>query len=572
MSQLSRPLSTLAPHYPCVVVGSGYGGSIAASRLSRAGQTVCLLERGREIPSGSFPDTELEAAKQLQVRGAVGRHGDPRGLFDLLIDEDISALRGCGLGGSSLINAGVATRPDPSVFEDPRWPAALKRDVDKGLDEGFRRAEAMLRPAPYPEGTPGYPALPKLRGMEKAARHLGASFQKPPINVYFGPEGKNWVGEPVSPCVGCGDCCSGCNFRAKTTTAMTWLPDARNHGAHIFCEVEVSHIERRPKGWRLHLRALGEHPTPHSFVDADLVVLAAGSLGSTEILLRSRQAGLPTSAAVGTHFTGNGDTIGFAYNCDAPMATIGRGAAPHEELPAGPCIAGMMELRGTDRRHDLRIEDGTAPSAVGRMRAVVLRAAKAVVGEDTDFGLRDELSEKSREAEALLRGPYHGASLNTQTWLGMSRDDANGQLRLDHDNLRIHWPGVGEQPAYARVAKAMHTATEALGGTYVPNPMWSKLQKKPLLTTHPLGGCPMGDDARTGAVDHRGRVFTGHGDAVHEGLFVLDGSILPCAIGCNPLILISGLAERAMKLLAEERGWKLDIHLPGDKPQTGSRH
>lgn len=563
MSKLSRPLSELPAHSPCVVIGSGYGGAIAASRLARAGQAVCVLERGREIQPGEFPDSEAKAAAQLQLRGAVGHIGDRRALFDLHVDWDISALRGCGLGGTSLINAGAATRPDPRVMEDPRWPAALRADLDDGVNEGFARAEAMLRPAVYPEGTPGFPRLAKLRAMERAAEALGATYQRVPINVHFGPAGRNAVGEEVAPCISCGDCCSGCNHRAKNTTAMTWLPDARNHGARIFCEVEVIRVAPRPGGWRVHLSWPGDAQGRHDFIDADLLVIAAGSLGSTEILLRSRNAGLPVSLRVGSGFTGNGDTIGFAYNCDMPISSLGRGQRESDPdgLSPGPCVAGLIERRGESAAEAIRIEEGTAPGAVGRLRSAVLTAAAATLGSDTDCGLRDELMEKARTADSLLRGPYTGASLHTQTWLGMAQDDAGGALWLDDDALRIHWPGVGDQPAYARLAEAMHAATAALGGTYIPNPIWSALQRKPLMTTHPLGGCPMGEDAESGAVDHRGRVFVGDGDATHKDLFVLDGSILPCAIGCNPLLLISALAERAMMLLARERGWTLDCRL-----------
>ena len=171
--RLSSGHSALEPAYDVVVVGSGYGGGVAASRLARAGQNVCVIEKGKEFLTGEFPSRLPEIRRELQLNGARLRSGSPTGLFDFRLGADIHVLVGCGLGGGSLINAGVALKPDARVFADSAWPGDVRSD---GLLElGFARAAAMLRPQRY-----GYAAsLTKYRALEAAS----AAFDVPPVSA-----------------------------------------------------------------------------------------------------------------------------------------------------------------------------------------------------------------------------------------------------------------------------------------------------------------------------------------------------------------------------------------------------
>jgi len=168
MQRLSSPLSDMRHHYDVVVVGSGYGGAIAACRLARAGRSVCVLERGRELLPGDFPEDLFAAARQTQAHLGDTVVGSRTGLFDFRLGKDISVLVGCGLGGTSLINANVAHKADPRVFDDERWPAAL-RGGDARLDDGYDAALSMLGSTPYPELAP---PLQKLVPFEKSASPL----------------------------------------------------------------------------------------------------------------------------------------------------------------------------------------------------------------------------------------------------------------------------------------------------------------------------------------------------------------------------------------------------------------
>ncbi len=565
MNRLASETKDMKDHYAVVVIGSGYGGGIAASRMARAGQQVCVLERGKELLPGEYPDTQSEALHEFQIDTPKGHLGSETDLFDLRVNDDINVVIGSGLGGTSLINANVAVRAEDRVFDDPRWPKAFRDDLSTLVEEGYQHAEAMLKPNPYPMTAP---RLPKLAAIEKSAACMNQKTYRLPINVNFETK-TNHVGVHQEACNYCGDCVSGCNVSAKNTTLMNYLPDAKNHGAEIFTQVAVRRLERQNGRWLVHYQILNsgreKFDAPTLFVSADTVMLGAGSLGSTEILLRSKAAGLALSDQVGAHFSGNADVLGFGYNNDSEINAIGFGDKDPEKMsPVGPCITGIIDMRHQDNLDDgLVIEEGSLPGALSGVLPLAFSTASKLVGKDTDEGFVDSVQENVRELESLLRGAYHGAVHNTQTYLIMAHDDSNGRMHLKDDRLRIDWPGVGKQPIFEVANQRLKEATEAGGGTYVKNPLWSKLTKNSLTTVHPLGGCCMGENAESGAVNHKGQVFSSaQGTAVYDGLYVCDGAVLPRSVGINPLLTISAVAERTCALLAKGQGWEINYDLP----------
>src|ERR1700676_2275374 len=148
MTGLSRSLDRIKDRYDVIVVGSGYGGGVAASRLARAGKRVAVLERGREVLTGGFPSRFPDLKNELQVTGKRVQTGPSSALYDVRLGEDMHVLVGCGLGGGSLVNAGVALRPDDRVFADEIWPGQIAQDGL--LEEGFRRAQRWLSPQSDP--------------------------------------------------------------------------------------------------------------------------------------------------------------------------------------------------------------------------------------------------------------------------------------------------------------------------------------------------------------------------------------------------------------------------------------
>ncbi|HEY0992481.1 MAG TPA: GMC family oxidoreductase N-terminal domain-containing protein, partial [Kofleriaceae bacterium] len=572
-ARLSCPVEELKAHYTVVVVGSGYGGGIAASRLARAGQAVCLLERGKERQPGEFPQTELEAIEEFQIVTPCER-ANPSGLYEMRFFDDINVVIGCGLGGTSLINANVSIEPSDWVFTDASWPEALRADVATGVKAGFARAAEMLKPTAVPERK----KLAKLAAHQASAAKMGATFSRCDLNITFDEltDDTNHVGVKQRPCTLCGDCVTGCNYGAKNNTLMNYLPDAVNHGAEVFTQVEVRRVSRAPGGaYVVHFQILdaGREAFAGSegSVTADVVILAAGTLGSTEILLRSRDAGLPASAHIGEKFSGNGDALGFAYDGDDRIDGIGWGhrAAKHmkngnPDEGVGPCITSYIDLRTADNREQgMIIEEGAIPGPIAALVPLPMSIAAAKLGVDTDEGFADKVREKARELVSLVGGPYHGAMQNTQTYLAMTHEQSSGTMTLVNDRLQLSWPDIGKEPIFDKVNDRLIEATAALGGTFVRNPLWSDLFKHHLVTVHPLGGCAMGETAATGVVNHKGQVFSSTtGGDVHGGLYVADGSVIPRPLGVNPLLTISALAERTVALLAGDRGWTIDYTLP----------
>ncbi|HKH03601.1 MAG TPA: GMC family oxidoreductase N-terminal domain-containing protein [Acidimicrobiales bacterium] len=557
--RLASPLEELGERYDVVVVGSGYGGAIAAARLARAGRSVAVLERGRERHAGEFPSTLAQAAREVQVRAGARRVGKASKLYELIADREVSVVVGSGLGGTSLINAGVALRAPAEVFDDDRWPTELRTDGRQVLDEYYDAAERMLGTTTVPETV----VLRKYSALGRAAEALGGVVQPVPVNVAFEAH-ENEAGVWMEKCSLCGDCVAGCNHGAKSTVLQNYLPDAVAHGAKLFVETDVrAVVPAEGGGWTVTFAAEadGRHRfgAPDLFVNADVVVLAAGTLGSTGILHRSRQAGLAVSSRLGERFSGNGDALAWAYGAKDAVGGVGRGRLPlTDDTTVGPSITGMIDLTGRPGPgRNVLIEDGIVP---GPLASIMPAALALAAGADTPegkglagFGRR--LWRSARTLAASAAGRRDVRTDATLTYLVMSDDAGDGTLRPQGDTVVVDWAGAGELPVFDAADGLLRQATAGLGAVHVRNPLWTPILREPLVTVHPLGGCAMGDDGSTGVVDHAGRVFVGDGDEVHDGLLVVDGSIIPRPLAVNPLLTIAALAERASALLAADPRW-----------------
>ena len=529
MAHLSRPLDQLQPHYDAVVVGSGYGGGVAAVRLAQIGKKVAVIERGREFRTGEFPTRLTELKKEVLVTSVTSTSKNIPGLFDVRLGKDINVVAGCGLGGGSLVNAAVTLRPDPRVFSSPVWPDEISRDGT--LDEGFRRAAHWLRPM----GDSGAGRFKKYQTLHSAGEHVGKVPIKTPVAISF-QENLNPAGIRQPACNGCGDCCSGCNVGAKNTITLTYLPYAAGLGAQIFTCGEVRKVVKRTNGvWEIEILRLDQPDATRCKVDADIVVIAAGPLGSAEILFRSREAGLVLSDQLGKRFSANGDMIAFGYGVEPRVNAVGIGHPPKEGLkPVGASVCGQIEFRDpSDFESDVNVQDGVLPSAVAPALPVMFLPDGRLLGA----------------LQSLINGVYNGTFAHLQTFFAVGHDSASGSLSLNNDKLVVSWPDIRDEPSYERIDTILKAMVESIGGEYVKNPLAKILGDRPA-TAHPLGGVPMGRDASSGVVDHKGRVFNAgdsHSNAgLHDGLYVLDSSIIPRSLGVNPLYTITALAERAM--------------------------
>lgn len=540
--RLARSLDHARPRYDVIVVGSGYGGGVSAARLARAGKRVAVIERGREVVTGEFPSRFPDMRHEMQVTGPRVAMGSPTGLYDVRLGDDMHVLVGRGLGGGSLVNAGVALRPDARVFADPVWPGQIRQDGL--LDEGYARARRWLRPARDPQAQ----TLAKFKALEAASVAVGTPPIAPEIVVGY-TETINPAGIAQPACTRCGDCCAGCNVGAKNTVAVTYLPEAVRHGAELFTHGRVTHVARaQGGGWHVSIDRIdtpGEGHDAQLTLAADMVILAAGTLGSTEILLRSREKGLALSDRVGQRFSANGDIIAFGYGAKVPVNAIGVGhPSKIAGMQVGAAVSGQIEIVDPDDLANcLTVQEGVLPSALAPVLPVMFIPNGRLLGA----------------LQSLVSGVYKGPFASLQTFFAVSHDSASGRFRLDGDRLALSWPNAKDEPVYQRLDATLAALVGHVGGGYVKNPLAGSVMGNQPATAHPLGGCGMGADRDTGVVDHAGRVFDGApgngSNTVHAGLHVIDGAIIPRSLGVNPLLTITALAERAMLHVAREHGW-----------------
>jgi cholesterol oxidase len=561
----------LADGYDVVVIGSGYGGAVTAARLATAQwpasakPAICILERGKEWLPGQFPDS-LERGVQ-ESRSPL----NALGLYDNNFSPDIGVVAGSGLGGTSLINANVAIRPDSEVFDQSPWPQAIRTLSQNGqLTPYYDRAKATLFGLQHPDAM----LMSKVKALKKGAQGVtGAQFEIHDIVVNHQFEGLNNWGVQQRKCINCGDCVTGCNVGAKNTLDTNYLAIAKWGGAHIFTQVEVKHLTKDPAGGYLihYLRreSASGQAEEGTLKAKRLVAVSAGTLGSTGIMLRSRGAGLSLPDSVGNRFGGNGDFFGLGYNNDERTDVLGWGAYPDSDraqrlqpgpgqlLHPGPSIVSRIRFNTHKPLLErFKAEDLSLPL----MYVDTLRTALAfVVGEDTDpDDFFDNVNEAGRRLRDLTGDSQleRGALNYSLAYLVNGHDDQAGTIELDPltDQPRVSWPGVGNQPIFQKMNSQIQKHTKALGGTYVKNPLWGLAPFNTLVTAHPLGGCVMSDSHTMGAVNHLGQVYDDQG-GLYPGLYITDGATIPTSLGVNPFLTISALAEwRAEQMITDLGG------------------
>jgi cholesterol oxidase len=512
--------------YDVVVIGSGFGGAIVSCRLAEDGRSVCILERGKRWATTDFPRSPGEIAK------ATWRENKSHGFLEYKAFKRIDVLQGCGVGGGSLHYFNVHLRTPAAIFEQKVWPDEITRSV---MDVYYELAEKMLESKPLepPEGR----AVPKRTEMFlKAAKATGREGRLVPIGVYTGPNRNNPVsGIPQSGCDYSGNCMLGCVLHSKGTLDLNYIPVAEKHGAEVYPLHEVTRIEPcGDRGYRIHFDQLDtEGPsrrTPRS-ITGRKVVVAAGTLGSNQLLLRCRDVhrSLPgISPRLGTRFSGNGDfLLSAAFEAD------------EEVDPArGPSITAGVSLSTAE--HEIFIEDlgfpepfiwlleGAVPTT--NRLTNLLKAIKTYVLDGAGLGT----GRIDFEANRLFQG---GVTTRMLPFLGMGTDAADGRLRLKNESIDIAWSHRNSRRMFRQMEEGLKELSRGIKGRYVTGLLWQWPLRK-LFTVHPLGGCYMGRSAEDSVVNHQGEVWG------YPNLYVADGALIPSALAVNPSLTISALAER----------------------------
>jgi choline dehydrogenase-like flavoprotein len=321
------------------VVGSGFGGAVAACRLAQAGMQVLLLERGRRFEAQDFPALPTRSAFLPDTKHWAWQ-GD-HGLWDVQDLEELVSVQAAGYGGGSLIYANVHLRPPPEVFAD-KWPAAY---ADGELEPYFDLAAYMLDVAPITESAL-FHQLVKTDQLRKAADRLGRSdgFFHPPLAVNYSTK-ENAHGKVQKECNGCGQCCSGCPETAKNTLDYNYLALAEKHGARVRTHFELSELEELPDGRGFRLLCLDHLQGSARIVETKTLFLCAGAVHSARLLSRARlgQAGSAAQERVGVGYFPNADALGIVYDTEHPQyPSLGPAittATVHWSVPVPPTQA-----------------------------------------------------------------------------------------------------------------------------------------------------------------------------------------------------------------------------------------
>ena len=405
----------------------------------------------------------------------------------------------------------------------------------------------MLGAAPVPDPE----RFAKFAGMRRAAEASGRSVQLTSMTISHSP-GPNVAGVMQYACRYCGDCWSGCNVGAKNTVGITYIADAFDHGATVFCESRAQSISKTESGWEIVVQDLSK-PGVSRRIEAPIVVLAAGTLGTNELLLRAQQRGLELSTKLGEKFSANGDDLVIAGKLEVPVNAVATGfppQGPRGAPPVGPHSMALIDLG--DEHGPLWVHDGTM---------LAMMAALAP--------LKELLELKVGGALRLLKEGVYGDELSrAQLLYVVAHDDASGRLRLQNNHVMVDWPSYSGAPERVRAEQKVREMIEGMGASFNANPFAMTAFGGNRIIAHPLGGCAMGETVETGVVAPDGRVFdpTKGPKGVHDGLYVCDGAAVPSAVGVSPLLTITALAERAMILAAEQLHRKLDVHATPPRP------
>jgi cholesterol oxidase len=583
--------------FDAIIVGSGFGGTVAATRLASNGKRVLMLERGtwwitpetlgqpapppperppmrkwlndRKEPVQYWPRPDHKEGL-LDVFASVRTGLNKDGLYQFSLFDEATVVTSSAVGGGSMIYSNVTIRPEADALAriglqlgDPEYDAAHAWMAD------FRGPlNRIVTKVPLPGrdvsnlGADDYLYLDRSRVLKEAAaataQKLGIALPWAPLDlsvIEYDPDraDKSAAAKNHTFCERQGRCILGCLPAARhTLNKSLWarvLSDAAS-GVALSPMSEVEHL--RPAaggGWEIEYR---DHRSGDEHkVTAPLVFLAAGTLGTTRLLLRAQRDGLALSDRVGHGFSTNGDFGAFALNTAKTVQST-RG-------PINTCHV-AAQVDGTR----ITVEDCGIPAMFAAIASVGLNVVDNMVKKAFFHG-KLQLAWLSRTVPDLreflphLPDTYDPSDARTEAetvaniffFNVMGQDDANGTFTLDDDgDLDLKWDqAIVDHPTFRKSDELCRALTAAMGPDTRYVALWDALPQRRLTIPHPLGGCPIGPNRHDGAVDPLGRVFDGAGATgteVHDGLYAVDGSTVPGSLAVNPTLTITAQALKAV--------------------------
>lgn len=579
------PTSSQNQKIDTLIVGSGYGAAMAALALAEKNNNqqhrIVVLEKGDEYLPEDFPRGISDVFPNIGIRTktsvkVVEREENTlpttnrlKHLWDVRSGDGAITITGSGLGGTSLVNASVVLRPEDHVLED--WPLPEKQTPwSERLSPYYEKIEQLLGV----ETTPNVERFAKYRALQSTVTQLDNQSQAFPAPVSIDFNANSQYSVEHDKCNYCGNCVTGCHSGAKQSLNLNAWPLAAQLGVELFTGVTVDFLKQNPdqdnanaeqtQKWVVQVRSTRNLKEVIS-IQADRVILAAGTLGSTSILHRSKT--LDLSDQLGKRFSVNGDTVKFGVGQKERVNAVADAPEKDSLDPPGPTITGVGQIRmgsGSDK-DKLIIEDGAMPFALSDVWNEML-ATQSLISEFAGDE-RSQWHKQNSDHDPLAISS--GLADHSQVFLTMGHDKGYGELIPDKNFTATHSShDEGELlPAWDATKDTFHKNVQALfeeaghtafdGGVPHPNPVWRMIPPKvaemiegadipgSVVSVHPLGGCIMGLDVGSGVVNCRGQVFNANPaneESVYDDLYVLDAAIIPTAVGANPLLTISALA------------------------------
>ncbi|MDA3631233.1 GMC family oxidoreductase [Saccharopolyspora oryzae] len=514
--------------FDVVVIGSGFGGSVAALRLTEKGYRVAVLEAGRRFTDDELPKTSWDLKKFLWAP-QLGCYGIQR--IHLL--RNVLILAGAGVGGGSLNYANTLYRPLKPFYNDPQW--AHITDWEAELAPYYDQATRMLGVVDNPSTTPSDVVMKKVAGQ----MGVGDTFHTTPVGVYFGTAGKTesdpffgGAGPARTGCTECGACMSGCRVGAKNTLVKNYLYLAEAGGAQVFPLTTVDRLGQGADGrWRIGTSRTGAkwNRKPRIF-SADHVVVAAGTWGTQNLLHRSKERGdLPRlSGRLGRLTRTNSESI-----IGAQMPQVD----PERDFSNGVAITSSFHPDENTHIEPCRYTKGA--NAMGLLQTLPTK------GGSPEPRLKQWF-------QYLRKHPMHALRLlNVKNWsertvillVMQSLDNSlttKLRKRFGRTQLTSEQGHGAPNPTHIPAGeRANELVAEEIGG--IAGGTWGEVFDIPM-TAHFLGGCPIGDDAEHGVIDPYHRA---HG---YPTMSIVDGSAVSANLGVNPSLTITAQAERAFAM------------------------
>ena len=523
MQNPHQPETASSTDWDWIIVGSGFGGSVAALRLSEKGYRVLVLEQGSRFHRKDFAKTNWNLRRWLWMPALACR-----GILRMTFFRHVTVLSGVGVGGGSLVYANTLPQPKNSFFDDPTWSHLANWKEE--LQPHYKTAEQMLGATKVPFSTPADDALGEI------ASDLGLSEQHCPVNVgvFFGngeDDGKmvddpyfNGAGPPRAACTKCGACMVGCRVGAKNTLDYNYLYIAEKRGTVIQADTKVTKIQQMPD-LSFKIEAKQHRKRKLQEFTAKRMVMAGGVLGTLKLLLSMSQRadGLPKLS----------EQLGKSVRTNSESLTGVQSSQRNVDHSKGLAIGSILHLNET-----AHVETVRYPAGSGFFRVLMAPHASAKkLGKRLWLVLREFCLHPLTWARAYL---VPGWASRTIIMLYMESHSETLHLKLNR-RKKLSTSITGKEAPRGHIPLAddlSERMAKKVDGTV--GALFSQTLFATPTTAHILGGCAMAENAEGGVIDQHHQVFG------HPGLYVIDGSAISANLGVNPSLTIAAMAERAM--------------------------